>query len=370
MTTAYVYDPFNRHHTFPGHPENHLRMERMWALLEADGILATLSRVPNVIASLDPILAVHSVEYVEQLEAICRDMAGSGRTYEEDLHSNEDSWSGENPPGCRWLDQDTYVLSHSYEAALRAVGGLLHVTDAVMTGAAANGFALVRPPGHHARPRWSKGFCLFGNVAVAARSAQQKHGAERVLIADFDVHHGNGTSEMFYDDGSVLFFSIHQYPHYPFSGDIDESGRDSGAGRTVNVPFPSGVGDAGYIAAFRQLLIPLAQAFRPDVIFLSAGFDAHWMDPLSGHRVGIGGFVAMIEELLALADTLCQGRLICSLEGGYHLDALPHCVLSTLRALSGDPAGISDPFSSVEERPQVRTAQQVLSAVKRRLGFL
>ena len=248
------------------------------------------------------------------------------------------------------------------------MGGLLHVTDAVMTGAAANGFALMRPPGHHARPHWAKGFCLFGNVAVAARHAQQKHGAERVLIADFDVHHGNGTSEMFYDDGSVLFFSIHQYPYYPFSGSIDEVGRDSGAGCTVNVPFPAGVGDAGYIAAFRQLLIPLVQTFRPDVIFLSAGFDAHWMDPLSGHRVSIGGFVTMVEELLALADTLCGGRLICSLEGGYHLDVLPHCVLSTLRALSGDPAGSSDLFGSVEGRPQA--AEQVLSAVKRRLEFL
>ena len=359
MTTAYVYDPFQRNHTFPGHPENHERMTRIWALLEADGILRSLSRLPNAVAPLDPILAVHSAEYVEQLEAVCRELAGLGQSGEGARRSRETA--------ATWLDQDTYALGGSYEAALRAVGGLLNVTDAVMTGAATNGFALARPPGHHARPHWSKGFCLFGNVAVAARSAQRKHGAQRVLIVDFDVHHGNGTAEMFYDDDSVLFFSIHQSPYYPFSGEIDEAGQGAGEGYTVNVPFPAGVGDAGYIAAVRQLLIPLAQEYRPDVIFVSAGFDAHWMDPLSGHRLSIGGFMTLVEELLALADRLCDGRLICSLEGGYHLDALPHCVLSTLRALSGDPAGISDPFGAVEGRPQA--AEQMLSAVKQRLGI-
>ena len=367
MTTAYVYDPFERNHTFPGHPENHQRMEHIRALLEADGILESLARLPNdapfdvrrpqavrarAERQIDPILAVHGGNYVERLEAVCRGMGGSGR-----------SGGG---AAASWLDQDTYVLNGSYEAALRAAGAVLNLTDAVMTGAAANGFALVRPPGHHARPHSAKGFCLFGNVAAAARHAQRKHGAQRALIVDFDVHHGNGTAEMFYDDDSVLFFSIHQYPHYPFSGGIDEVGRDSGEGYTVNVPFPAGVGDAGYLAALRQLLPPLAHEFRPDVIFVSAGFDGHWLDPLSEHRVSVGGYAAMVEELLALADALCGGRLICSLEGGYHLEALPHCVLSTLRTLSGSADGISDPFGAVDGRPQA--AERTLSAVKRRLG--
>ena len=359
MTTAYVYDPFESHHTFPGHPENCQRMESIWALLEADGILESLSRLPHAVAPLDPILAVHSEQYVELLESVCLDMGGSGGSVEDRTRG----WG----TAATWLDQDTYVLGGSYEAALRAVGGLLNVTDAVMTGAAANGMALVRPPGHHAQPHSAKGFCLFGNVAVAARHAQQKHGAQRALIVDFDVHHGNGTAEMFYDDASVLFFSIHQYPHYPFSGGIDEIGHDTGEGYTVNVPFPAGVGDAGYIAALRQLLEPLAQEFRPDVIFLSAGFDGHWMDPLSEHRVSVGGYAAMVVELLVLADALCGGRLICSLEGGYHLDALPHCVLSTLRTLSGSAAGNSDPFGAVEGRPPA--GDRVLSAVRRRLGL-
>ena len=186
-------------------------------------------------------MAVHSAHYVEHLQAICRDI-GNSDTSPQVASSNPNA-------AAVWLDQDTYALSNTWEAALRAAGGLLNITDAVMTGAAANGFAMVRPPGHHARPHTAKGFCLFGNVAIAARHAQQEHGAERVLIVDFDVHHGNGTAEMFYDDPTVLFISIHQYPHYPFSGGIDETGRDAGKGATVNVPFPEGVGDAGYLAA-------------------------------------------------------------------------------------------------------------------------
>ena len=358
MTTAYVYDSFEHKHTFEGHPENHRRMEHVWALLEQDGILDRLTRLPDNVAALGPVLAVHGANYVEQLEGICRNLAANSR-------------SGKLSPGnlgaTGWLDQDTYVLGASYEAALRGIGGLLSITDAVMTGAAANGFALVRPPGHHARPNIAKGFCLLGNVAVAARHAQHQHGAQRVLIVDFDVHHGNGTAEMFYDDSSVLFFSIHQYPHYPFSGTIDELGRDVGEGYTVNVPFPAGVGDAGYLAAFSQVLAPLAREYSPDVIFLSAGFDGHWLDPLSEHRVSVSGYAKLVEELLALAGALCGGRLICTLEGGYHLDALPHCVLSTLRALCGDDAGVSDPFGAVEERPEA--AEQVLLAVTRRLGL-
>ena len=359
MTTAFVYDPFERYHSFPGHPECHQRMESAWALLEADGILDTIARLPNSAAPLDPVLAVHSANYVEQVQAICQGIGESAPSEENTSHSLG--------AAAKWLDQDTYVLSGSWEAGLRAVGGLLNVTDAVMNGAAPNGFAMVRPPGHHARPHSPKGFCLFGNVAVAARHAQKEHGAERVLIVDFDVHHGNGTAEMFYDDPTVLFISIHQYPHYPFSGGIDEVGRDLGEGFTVNIPFPAGVGDAGYLAAVRQLVAPLAREFGPDTVFVSAGFDGHWMDPLSGHRLSVGGYAAIVEELLALADALCGGRLICSLEGGYDLDALPHCILSTLRTLSCSAAGISDPFGSVEGRPQ--DADQAISAVKRRLGI-
>ncbi len=359
MTTAFVYDPFERNHSFPGHPECLERMQSALALLQADGILDTLTRLPNSAAPLDRILAVHSAAYVERLQEICRSIGGSDS-------DGRQSARGNDLPAL-WLDPDTYVLRASWEAGLRAAGGLLKLTDAVMTGAASNGFAMVRPPGHHARPGGAKGFCLFGNVAIAARHAQQKHAAERVLIVDFDVHHGNGTEEMFFDDPTVLFVSIHQYPHYPFSGGIDEVGYGPGEGYNVNVPFPSGVGDAGYLTALRQLIDPLARGFRPDVIFLSAGFDGHWMDPLSGHRVSVDGYASMVAELMALAEALCEGRLICTLEGGYDLNALPHCILSTLRVLSRSPAGRSDPFGAVEGNTQA--AEKTVSAVKRRLGI-
>ena len=358
MTTAFVYDPFERNHSFPGHPECRERMQSTWDLLETDGILDSLTNLPNAPAHLDPILAVHDAAYVEQLKQICRGIeepAGGSVKLQ--------SWD----QTALWLDPDTYVLHDSWEASLRAVGGLLQLTDAVMSGAAENGFALVRPPGHHARPNNAKGFCLFGNIAVAARHAQRKHGAERLLIVDFDVHHGNGTEEMFYDDPSVLFISIHQYPHYPFSGGIDEVGQGLGERFNVNIPFPAGVGDAGYLAALRQLVHPLTRDFRPDAIFLSAGFDGHWMDPLSAHRLSVVGYAALVKDLLALAESLCGGRLICTLEGGYDLDALPHCILSSLRVLSRSPAGISDPFGAVEGNP--RAADKVISAVKRRHGI-
>lgn len=359
MTTAYVYDPFESNHTFPGHPENRLRMEQTWSLLNANGILDALTRLPNGSAPLDSILAVHGGNYVDRLEAGCRELAASGQ--------GDDGFASGQEQGTRWLDQDTYINASSFEAALRAVGGLLNVTDAVMSGAADNGFAIVRPPGHHARPNHAKGFCLFGNVAAAARHAQKRHGARRLLVVDFDVHHGNGTAEIFYNDPSVLFFSIHQSPHYPFSGGIDENGRGAGEGFTVNVPFPAGVGDDGYLAALRQILAPLAHDFKPDAIFVSAGFDGHWMDPLSGHRLGIGGYISVVEELMKLADALCEGRLVFSLEGGYDLNALPHCILSALRALSGAQAAASDPFGAVPGRPQA--AEQALAAVKSRLGL-
>jgi acetoin utilization deacetylase AcuC-like enzyme len=225
-----------------------------------------------------------------------------------------------------------------------AVGGLLNLTDVVLNGQADNGFALIRPPGHHAVPQVGMGFCLFANVAIAARWAQDHHGVGRILIVDFDVHHGNGTQDVFYDDPTVLFFSTHQYPYYPGTGAANEVGVELGHGTTINVPFPAQVGDQGYLAAFRQILAPAAREFRPDLIFLSAGYDAHWLDPLASMQLSITGYAKLTEEVLALTDELCAGKLVCALEGGYHLDVLAHSVLSTLRVLSGNPAGVSDPF--------------------------
>lgn len=317
--TAFIYDPFNLRHTLEGHPENYRRLETTWELLQRDGILHDLIQLPSSPAPLDAILRVHTPRYVELLQRMTQ--RGGG-----------------------FVDGDTYVNPDSYHAALLAAGGLLNLTDFVLQGQADNGFALIRPPGHHAVVQRGMGFCLFANVAVAARWAQDRHGLERVLIIDFDVHHGNGTQDIFYEDPTVMFFSTHQYPHYPGTGAADEVGVELGHGTTINVPFPAYVGDQGYLDAFRRILVPAAQEFRPEAIFLSAGYDAHWMDPLASMNLSISGYAALVGEALALADELCHGKLICVLEGGYHLEVLAHSVLSTLRTLLGSTQGVSDPF--------------------------
>lgn len=321
MTTAYCYDPFNLRHHLDGHPENRERLAGTWRLLQTDGILTSLLEAPCLEASDAQLLRVHHARHLDAVQ-----QAAARRTH---------------------LDPDTYVGVDSERAARLAAGGLCAVTAAVVTGAARHGFALIRPPGHHATPDRAMGFCLYNNVAVAARAAQAEHGVRRVLIVDFDVHHGNGTQDAFYSDGDVAFFSTHQYPYYPGSGHWQETGCGAGVGATVNVPFPAGVGDAGYAAAFDAVLAPFAQRFHPQLILVSAGYDAHWNDPLASMQLSLVGYAALVQRVLTLADELCQGKVVFTLEGGYHLDVLAHAVLNTLRQLSaGEPsqAVIDDPL--------------------------
>ncbi len=280
--------------------------------------------------------------------------------YIERLHGLSDRGGGR-------LDADTYVNEDSYQAALLAAGGLLNLVDWVVEGKVDNGFALIRPPGHHALEARGMGFCLLANAAIAARWAQDQHGLERVLIIDFDVHHGNGTQDIFYHDPSVLFFSTHQFPYYPGTGDADELGSEIAYGTTVNVPLPAYVGDEGYLHAFRRVLEPVARGFQPDLIILSAGFDAHWLDPLAGMNLSINGYMQLTDTVMALADELCGGRLVTVLEGGYHLDVLPHCVLSTLRLLSHSKAGISDPFGTAKQHE--REIDTLIDRLKRLHGI-
>ncbi len=317
--TAIAYDTYNRRHSFEGHPENYRRLEAIWSLLQSDGILESLMHLESKPASMDAILKVHTEEYIERLQAVCAE--GDGR-----------------------LDTDTYITPYSYKAAELAAGGLIEVTDAVLRGDADNGFALIRPPGHHAYPDYGTGFCLLNNAAIAARWAQEEYDMDRILIVDFDVHHGNGTQDIFYFDPTVMFFSIHQYPFYPRTGAATDFGLYAGTGSTVNVPFPGYVGDTGYLAAFHQILGPAAYDFEPELILVSAGYDAHWMDPLASMRVSINGYYEMIGELMILAGELCDGNLVIELEGGYELDVLAHSVLTTLRRLQDNGQGPSDPF--------------------------
>ncbi len=209
--------------------------------------------------------------------------------------------------------------------------------DLVLDGQAERAFSLARPPGHHATRDRPMGFCLFNSIAAAAVHARRR-GVQRVLIVDWDVHHGNGTQEIFYLKSDVLYFSVHQWPHWPGTGRMSETGVGEGVGATTNVPLPPGIGDAGYRQVFEQILVPLARRFAPELVLISAGYDAHAADPLSSMQLSTAGFGALTRITAELADELCDGRIVAGLEGGYHLEALADSVLETLRVLAGEPA--------------------------------
>jgi acetoin utilization deacetylase AcuC-like enzyme len=328
MKTAYVYHPLYLAHKLRGHPESPERLERVMETLEHEGMLGRLIALEPTLATDVEIELVHSSTHRLRVQQIAA--RGGGH-----------------------LDPDTYINEHSYEAALLAAGGVNTAVRSVLAGDVDNAFCLVRPPGHHATLDRGMGFCLFNNVAIAARVAQQENGLERVMIIDFDVHHGNGTQDIFYQDASVLYFSTHQYGYfYPGTGHWRETGRQAGDGTTVNVPLPAGVGDNGYAAVFRSLLWPIAQRFRPQLILVSAGYDAHWSDPLAAMLLSLTGYANLVRELCDLAQSLCDGRIVFSLEGGYHLDVLAYSTLNTFRALLGDNE-ITDPIgpSPVDEKP-------------------
>jgi acetoin utilization deacetylase AcuC-like enzyme len=245
--------------------------------------------------------------------------------------------------GGGWLDPDTVMCPKSYEVALCAAGGLLTAVEEAMKREVDNAFALVRPPGHHATHDRAMGFCIFNNVAIAAKFALSKFNLDRVLIADFDVHHGNGTQDAFYADPKVLYFSTHEYPFYPGTGRMEETGTGEGAGTTVNFPMAAGWGDEEYLRAFNEVLFPVAQRFRPQLILVSAGFDAHWADQLAMMRASVAGFAQMVMILKKLAAELCQGRLVFTLEGGYNLRVVASSMKAVFDVLL-DGQEIDDPI--------------------------
>lgn len=311
MTTAYVYDPLFLEHNLRGHPENRERLVVTRRLLEEQGVLDKMHPLSATPISLERLTTVHIPGYVDTVRLVAE--RGGGH-----------------------LDPDTYVAPRSYEAALLAAGGLVKAVEAVLAGEADNAFALVRPPGHHALPARGMGFCIFNNVAVAARLALKEHDLSRVLIVDFDVHHGNGTQDIFYQEADVFYFSTHQYPHYPGTGHWQEIGQGEGRGYTANVPLPGGVGDEGYKRIFDEFLYPLAERYRPQLILVSAGYDAHWDDPLAAIMLSVTGYAGLARILKDMADDLCEGKIVFTLEGGYNLEVLSHAVLATCRVLLGE----------------------------------
>jgi acetoin utilization deacetylase AcuC-like enzyme len=342
VTTAYCYDPLYLEHDLPGHPESRVRLERVMVSLADTGLLARMTPIRPLPVDLALLQAVHAPAYVATVRQI------SAR-------------------GGGFLDSDTYLGPRSYDAALVAGGGVVDLVRAVISGRAANGIALVRPPGHHATSARGMGFCLFNNIAVAARVALDELGLARVLIVDWDVHHGNGTQEIFYNSSQVFFFSTHQYPHYPGTGGWNETGAGPGLGHTANVPLPAGVGDAGFRSIFTEILEPLVERFRPELMLVSAGYDAHWNDPLAGLRLSLDGYWDMARSVVAMANRMCGGRLVVTLEGGYDLDVLACGVANTCRALLGD-AGPEPDLLGPSPWPE-RPVDDVLRSARRVYGL-
>ena len=297
--TGFVYHPqYLEHDMGPGHPESPDRLRAIVHRLNSTGVLGRLVQINPTPASDEWITQVHTRSYVEALK---QRAPTSGRVS---------------------LDPDTSMSPGTLAAAYLAAGGALAAADAVMAGSIDQAFCAGRPPGHHAERDRAMGFCLFNNVAIAARYLQRRHAVARVLIVDWDVHHGNGTQHIFENDASVLFFSTHQYPYYPGTGRATETGEGQGTGTTINVPMEAGEGNATYREVFQKVLMPAADSFRPDFVIISAGFDAHKDDPLAGMELTEEGYADLTRIVLSIAKRHSQGRLLSCLEGGYHLDAL------------------------------------------------
>ena len=339
MKTGLVYDPIYLEHDTGDHVENPRRLVDAMSYLKETGIKERLISLPARPASLEELEMIHAPEYVSHVKS-----------------------KAENGGG--WLDPDTVMSPKSYEAALYAAGGVLVAAEAVIKGKVDNAFALVRPPGHHAVRDRAMGFCIFNNVAIAAKFALSKFNLNRVLIADFDVHHGNGTQDAFYADPKVLYFSIHQYPFYPGTGWMDETGTGAGEGTTVNFPMAAGWGDEEYLRAFNEVLVPVARRFQPELIMVSAGFDPHWADHLAMMKVTITCFAQMATILKGLAAELCQGRLVFTLEGGYNLRVVASSIKATFDVLLGN-LEIDDPLGKASVARKPEGFDEHIEAIKR-----
>jgi len=308
--TGLVYDPrYLEHDMGMGHPESPNRLRAIMQQLEQSGTMAQVTRIEPRMAEDEWITRVHTAAYLASLK---QHAPTNGRVS---------------------LDPDTSMSPGSLTAAYLAAGGALAGIDAMMAKQVDHVFCAVRPPGHHAEANRAMGFCLLNNVAIAARYAQKKHGLSRVLIVDWDVHHGNGTQHIFEDDPSVLFFSTHQFPHYPGTGRESERGRGAGEGYTINVPMEAGEGDDEYRAIFRKVLVPAAEEFKPELVIISAGFDAHKDDPLASMGLTEAGYAELTGIVAGIAKTYAQGRILSSLEGGYNLTALAASVDAHVRGL-------------------------------------
>ncbi|MFQ5617092.1 MAG: histone deacetylase [Anaerolineales bacterium] len=316
---AYFYPTGHQSHSLPGHPERPERVEAIVAALTNAGWWEPYPKLNALELPNQVLRAIHTRRHLSYIETTS---CMGGR-----------------------VDPDTYLTPQTWELALQAAGGAASVAAAVWLGKAQRGFALARPPGHHATPDRAMGFCLLNNVALAAEYLIQEHGAQRLAIVDLDVHHGNGTQDIFYRRGDVLFISTHQWPLYPGTGWLDKTGQGAGKGATVNLPLPPLSGDRAYLAAMEEVILPVIDRFSPEMILVSAGMDAHWRDPLANLLLSGGAYGELVGSLAKWADENCQGRIALVWEGGYDLEGGAACAVGAVAALLGeafdDPVGRS-----------------------------
>ncbi len=348
-TVGMLYDPLTlEHQPPPGHPERPERVQCVVDLLRRTGLWETLAHFPVTPATREQMERVHKPDYLDFVEAVVE--GGGGRLDESDTVASQGTW----------------------RAVTTAAGAAVGAVDAVMTGAAEAAFALVRPPGHHALPDRAMGFCVVNHAAVAAAHAIAAYGLSRVFLVDFDVHHGNGTQNAFYADPTVLYFSLHQSPAYPFTGAVEETGENEGRGYTVNVPLPALVDDAGFAQVFDDILSPLADRFQPELVIASAGYDAHWRNRayVQGIReqVTITGLGRAAASLQTLSGRHCPGKLVGILEGGYDLEALAWGVDATLRAWQGHET-VQDPIGPPPDPVGSPDITSLISRVRRTHGL-
>ncbi|XP_047334589.1 histone deacetylase 14, chloroplastic [Impatiens glandulifera] len=340
-------------HNQEAHPESHLRVPAIVKALEKMELTpkfrgAEIIQLQNFRpASVDDIASVHTTSYVSGLEKAMERASEQGIIFIE----------GSGP---------TYATASTFQESLIAAGAGISLVDSVVAASKISrdpptGFALIRPPGHHAVPKGPMGFCVFGNVAIAARYAQRQHGLNRVFIIDFDVHHGNGTNDAFYDDPNIFFLSTHQDGSYPGTGKFNEIGHGAGEGTTLNLPLPGGSGDIAMRRVFDEVIAPSAQRFKPDIILVSAGYDAHVLDPLASMQFTTGTYYNLASNIKQIAKELCGGRCVFFLEGGYNLDSLSASVSDTFLAFLGEPSMASafDNPSILYEEPSARVKQAI-----------
>ena len=329
------------------HPSSLFITQRIKQFLDGSGLTARMQLIASRAAHEDELTVYHTREYIAGIRAMS-----------EGVGPMKGPW-GE-------AELDTPLSHASFEAALYAAGGAMNAVSAVMDGEVRNAYALLRPPGHHAMKNRAMGFCIFANAVIAAYYARKVYGLERVMIVDWDVHHGNGTQDAFYQDSNVLFVSLHQHNWYPqLSGELEQVGSGSGTGYTVNIPLPAGTGDRGYRTAFEQIVLPIGLQYRPQLIIISAGQDASWLDPLAQMMMTMAGFRQLSEDMVKLADEVCAGRLVMLQEGGYSAAYVPYCTVAAVEPLLGVDMGIVDLYvtSSELERSKTILTNETLKAL-------